>query len=155
MNIGTIKSKLRNGCEPVYKFLRKGKVAAYNIAYGEKEKSYGNLNPDKTFYVIRIKAEGIGLMGYYASIVGSIRYALERNWIPIVDMKNYKNAYLDDDKLGKENSWEYYFKQPTTTPLDEIYHSRYVVLSNAQTSFTGSPRKLYSEVMGGGITILS
>lgn len=44
-------------------------------------------------------------------------------------MQNYKNIYLEESKLGKENSWEYYFQQPTKYTLKDIKPSDKVKLS--------------------------
>ena len=49
-----------------------------------------------------------------------ILYALAKGMIPIIDMQNFPNPYLEHDKLGKENSWEYFFKQPCGYDLSDV-----------------------------------
>ena len=70
----------------------------------ELHASFGNLNPDKVFYVIRDPHRMAGLFAVHALVVGHIRTAIERGMIPIVDM------------------------QPFPYTLEEVYHSRNVVL---------------------------
>ena len=90
----------------------------------------GSENPDKTFYVIRYRFVGgiFGLMGYY---IPQIQYALSKGFIPIIDLQNMPNMYLEDDKFGKENAWEYFFEQPCGYTLKDIEHSKNVILGNA------------------------
>ena len=38
--------------------------------------------------------------------------ALMQGRVPVVDMQTEKNQYLAADKVGRENSWEYFFEQP-------------------------------------------
>jgi len=88
------------------------------------------MNEDKTFYIIRRPEPGAGLFSNFHWVLGHIIYALEKNYIPVVDMKNYK-TYFNETALinGTKNAWEYYFKQPTNYNLDEAYKSKNVVVS--------------------------
>ena len=83
-----------------------------------------------TYYIIRRQSEGTGLFARYNMFAGHIRYALSNGWLPVVDMQNYPNPYLAPEKLGKENSWEYYFEQPLRIGLDEAYGGTNIILSN-------------------------
>ncbi len=84
-----------------------------------------------TYYIARRKYETTGLFARYKFVLGHVRYALSKGWIPVVDMQNYPNPYLAPEKLGVENSWEYYFEQPLRIGLEEAYAGENVVLSNA------------------------
>lgn len=102
----------------------------------EQSKSFGELNPDKTFYVIRIYPPGTGFGAMYIYVLGYIKYAREHGWIPVVDMENYETLYSDSQGYhGKKNVWEYYFCQPFDNKtgkrysLDEVYQSKNVILS--------------------------
>ena len=101
-----------------------------SFKWREKRTCNGPENPDKTFYVIRYRFMGgiFGLMGYY---IPQIQYALEKGLIPIIDLQNMLNMYLEDDKFGKENAWEYFFEQPYGFTLKDIEHSKNVILGNA------------------------
>ena len=112
----------------------------------EKKKSFGKLNPNKTFYVIRSNDSRTGLMCYYNSALGYIAYALDKEWYPVVDMQNYPNTYLEDSYLHKKNSWEYYFKQPMDVSLEEVYKSKNVILSPFKHSREATPIYLYQKI---------
>lgn len=88
----------------------------------------GNPNAP-TYYIIRRKNAKVGLFSNYAVFAGHIRYALSKGYIPVIDMKNYPNQMLDPKLLGKENSWEYYFKQPLNVGLEYAYSGENVILS--------------------------
>lgn len=90
----------------------------------------GSLFPDKVFYVIRRNNYRVGLFSMYITTAGHIKYALDNGFIPVVDMSNYKNAYLERKKQGKENSWEFFFHQPTEYSLRDAYKAKNVILSN-------------------------
>ena len=83
-----------------------------------------------TYYIIRPKYAGSGLFYHFSTIAGYILYALSKDWLPVVDMQNYPNAYLAPEKLGKENSWEYYLEQPLRIGLEEAYNGENIVLNS-------------------------
>lgn len=89
----------------------------------------GSEYPDKTFFVIRRDGIEAGLFSLYITTVGWINYALEKGYIPVVDMSIYRNNYLDKSKRGKENSWEYYFEQPMGYGISEAYKGKNLILS--------------------------
>lgn len=112
-------------------------ILGKEIDWSEHRKSFGSLHPDKTFYVIRRSDKLAGINSHFISAMGHIRYAVRNGWIPIIDMKNYPNALLDEKQLGIRNAWDNYFGQPCTYSLDEVYQSRNVILSE------GMPLKIY------------
>ena len=88
-------------------------------------------DPDKpTYYIIRRIPDTTGLLARYRMVMGHVRYALSKSWIPVVDMQNYGSPYLDPKKLGRENAWEYYFEQPLRIGLEEAYSGENVILSD-------------------------
>ncbi|MDO4284072.1 MAG: hypothetical protein Q4C60_01940 [Eubacteriales bacterium] len=96
----------------------------------EKKVSYGSENPDKTFFVIRRNAPNAGLYSFVLTNLGWIRYALDRGYIPVIDMRSFYNTYMTREQVGQVNSWEYYFKQPCGYRLEDIAGSRHVILSS-------------------------
>lgn len=92
----------------------------------------GFQNSDKTFFVIRRKSTNVGLFSYVNAALGWIKYATDRGYIPVVDMQFNKSPYLADDKLYKENAWEYYFEQPCGYSLKDIVHSRNIILGSGE-----------------------
>jgi hypothetical protein len=96
--------------------------------------SYGPKNADVTFYLIRRRPPGAGMMSNYLFVLGHIKIALKRDMIPIVDMWNYENFYKEEQAINNtHNSWEYYFAQPNNGyKLNDVYSSRNVVLSSLE-----------------------
>lgn len=93
----------------------------------EKRIKFGELNADKTIYVIRPDSEdGIqGLMSLFIQVMRKIDYANSMNYIPYVDFKNYNTQYSD----GENNAWEFFFTQPSSLEYSEVYNSKNVILS--------------------------
>ena len=83
-----------------------------------------------TYYIIRRMDKDTNLSALYRMTMGHVWYALSKGWLPVVDMQNYPNAYLAPEKLGKENSWEYYFEQPFGVGVKQAYDGENVILSN-------------------------
>lgn len=98
------------------------------------ERNYGEKNPDIVFYVIKRENENLGLLSYFNTNLGHINYAINNGWIPIIDMKNYPNSYLESNEVGRKNAWEFYFQQPYGEhwTLDEVYQSKHVRFSGNQ-----------------------
>ena len=96
----------------------------------ERKVSYGRENPDITFFVVRRNSEDAGLFSYVMFSLGWIQYALEKGYIPIIDMCNTKNTYLSQEEVGKYNAWEYYFDQPCGYTLRDIQASKNIILSS-------------------------
>lgn len=95
----------------------------------EHRKCFGKENPDKTFYVIRRQECYCGLFSLFLTNLGQIDKAIQNKYIPIIDMQSDFNIYLTADKIGKENAWEYYFKQPCGYSMEDIRKSKNVVFS--------------------------
>ncbi|MDR3058228.1 MAG: glycosyltransferase family 4 protein, partial [Prevotella sp.] len=92
---------------------------------------YGNENTDKIFYVIGIHCgPEVGLFWIILWCLTHIKYAVDHGYIPVVDLENFKTQYLSEDKLGKENAWEYYFEQPCGYTLMDIQKSANIILSD-------------------------
>ena len=89
----------------------------------------GNPN-EPTYYIIRRMNENTRLSKMYRMVMGHVCYALSKGWLPVVDMQNYPNLYLSPEKLGRENSWEYYFEQPFHVGLEQAYNGENIVLSD-------------------------
>jgi hypothetical protein len=90
---------------------------------------FGNLNPEKVFYVIK-RTSHAGIFSYLSFILNHLLVAKENNFIPVVDMCNYVSPYNEKDKISNtENSWEYYFNQTSSSNIDEVYKSKNVILS--------------------------
>ena len=96
----------------------------------ERKVSYGEENPDITFFVIRRATCKVGLFSHVMTNMGLVRYALDNKFIPVIDMKSNLNTYLEEEQVGKNNAWEFYFEQPCGYSLEDINNSRNIILSN-------------------------
>jgi hypothetical protein len=122
----------------MYKIAVLVRVTYKRIKMPEQRKSYGNLNPDKTFFVIRLFPPATGFLANYNYVLGYMRYAYDKGWIPVVDMENYATLYQEEKPVnGTRNVWEYFFEQPYDPitkkryTLEEVYKSKNVVLAKA------------------------
>lgn len=96
-------------------------------------KSFGEKNPDKVFYVIFREPFGSGFFSNFAHVVRHFKIAQDRNFIPVVDFKNFKTLYSTKNPInGTENAWEYYFKQVSPYSLDEVYQSKNVLFCSGE-----------------------
>lgn len=93
-----------------------------------------NENNIKKFYIIWRDAPLEGLFSYVNNFLWHIMIAVKNDWIPIIDMQNHKNSYLDDALLGKENAYEYYFEQPMNYSLNDICHDAITMLCKGEPS---------------------
>lgn len=96
----------------------------------ERKVSWGAENPDKTFLVIRRAQCKAGLFSLVMTNMGLVKYALDKGYIPVIDMQSERNTYLDEEQVGRENSWEFYFEQPCGYSLKDISRSRNIILSS-------------------------
>lgn len=110
---------------------KKNKKSGYNVF---KYESWGEEYPDKTFFVIR-RENLWGIMSVITIYIQFIRYAIERNWIPVVDMQNVNNLYNQNDG---QNSWEYFFEQPMKYTMNDIRNAKNIVISG---TFVYYPKK--------------
>lgn len=107
----------------------------------EKHVSYGDKNPNTTFYVIRpyfflepneyIFQNIPNLLTQYYYNLQKLSYAVECGYTPVVDWQNYgRMPHSEDEPVnGTTNAWEYYWNQPSEYTLDEVYQSKNVILS--------------------------
>lgn len=96
----------------------------------ERKVSYGAENPEHTFFVARRANCKVGLFSLVMTNMGLVKYALDRGYIPVIDMQSGKNTYLEEEQVGKINAWELYFQQPCGYELADIAESRNVILSS-------------------------
>ena len=119
------------------KFQREHRQLGYHIKYLyyffarrdvlQKRISYGGMNPNDIIYLIKPDFQN-GVEGLLSLVYRQLLYiamAQKNGYIPYVDWKNYKTQYYD----GKNNVWEFFFKQPSNLTENEVYKSKNVYLS--------------------------
>lgn len=100
-----------------------------DFKWRERKISYGNDNKDKIFYVVRRANAKVGLFSLVLTNLGYIKYALDRGYIPVVDMQNY-GQFFQGGNADTQNMWEYYFEQPCGYSVEHISKSKSVILGN-------------------------
>jgi hypothetical protein len=105
--------------------------------YSEKFKSYGENNPDKTFYIIRRRPPAWGFFSNLFYVLQGLDYAEKHGYVPLVDMENYWVSELSSLKQinGTKNAWCYFFDQVSKHTLQEAYTSKNVILSDGTTIY--------------------
>lgn len=129
----------------IKRVLQKNRIANRIVIHHKNKEmhvSLGKDNPDKIFFVIRRNASNVGLFSYVVTNIGWIKYAVDQGYVPVVDMQNYYNTYITQENIGKTNSWEYYFKQPCGYSMDDISHSKNIILSSLDFSAARNPDPL-------------
>ncbi len=93
-----------------------------------KKYSFGEKNGDKKFLVLRSYDKRWGLYSTVLLLLPFIEKARKRDYIPVIDFtKNNLPLIQDEKKRRRENSWEYYYKQPSAEiSLMEVYESKNV-----------------------------
>ena len=93
-------------------------------------KSFGELNEDKIFYVIK-RSPGTGLFSNVTFVLNHLKICEKNNFIPIIDMDNFKTIYNENKKIkNTNNAWEYYFEKLNKFSLDEVYKSKNVLITS-------------------------
>ena len=104
-----------------------GKENGFSNLNFSKISNYGNLNKDKTFYIIK-RTPGTGLFSNVVFVLNHLEIAKKYNFVPIVDMENFKTIYNERQKIYKtNNSWNYYFENVSEYTLEEAYKSNKVI----------------------------
>ena len=105
-------------------------LALFHMDRKQSDKHFGELNPSVRFCVIRSSGQDEGLLSLYLGRLIQIHELKRAGFVPIVDYENYRTQYnVDFPVNGTRNAWEYYFEQPCSYTLDEVYHSKNVRLS--------------------------
>ena len=98
-----------------------------NWKYHDFKYSFGILNPDKIFYILRpLCAQGQMQLNMTAQKF--FKVAEYKKYIPIVDCQNFPNMYLSQENLYQDNAWDYFYKQNQYS-FDEIYSSKNVIFA--------------------------
>ena len=101
----------------------------YNFRFRERSVSYGTDNPDKVFYVFGMPDNVGGMWWHINKVLMHLGYAKDKGYIPVIDMKNYENQYIDKENVGRINVWEIFFDQPAKYTLEDIQNSKNIILS--------------------------
>lgn len=100
--------------------------------------SFGDKNPETTFYVIA-RSPGSGFFSNISYVINHLKIADHLGFTPVVDMQNFPNFYnetnmslLPESVTDEMNSWEYYFSAVSEYKLEDIYESKRVVITDGE-----------------------
>lgn len=92
----------------------------------EKKFKVGGLKHlDKHFYVIGVNNYREGLFSIVNQVLRHIEYAIDKNMIPIVNMRDFKSMFY----IEGINAWEEFFEQPCDFGLNDIIGAHKVTFS--------------------------
>ena len=100
-------------------------------------KHYGNEDADKVYYVIRPLSKEAGLMAIYMQVLADISYAINHDYIPVVDFNSNLCQYYTGNTInGSMNPWDWFFEQPSKIKIEDLKNKYNVIYSG--WSFKGS-----------------
>lgn len=73
----------------------------------------------KKYYIIRRDNNLVGLFSYVITHIYYIKDAIERGYIPVIDMLHYDNQYRLFGRMPS-NTWEFFFEQPLKKGLRSV-----------------------------------
>ena len=103
-----------------------------SIFWKTERLSFGELHPEKIFYLIRnpVSFEGLGdVIRYVANRIAMVKKK-RGNIMPVVDIGTWGDGNQFDKNGG--NIWTMFFRQPSRVPLEEVYQSKNVILAKMQ-----------------------
>ncbi|MEY8482209.1 hypothetical protein AALD74_10185 [Lachnospiraceae bacterium 48-21] len=108
-----------------------------NYTHWRNNTLLAKMKTDKKYIILKMGDSLIatgGLGWYILYTLCGIRFAVENDYIPVVDWKNCKLPQYPAINVGKENVWEYYFEQPFNINIDEAYKSKdYCVIEDVSS----------------------
>lgn len=122
----------------------------------ERIRSFGDANPDLTFYVIWRDSLGSGFFSNFTQVLSHIQRAEGLGMVPVVDFENFRTLYNVDEPVGgARNAWEYYFEPVSPHPLDEVYRSRRVFFCTGDypRGYTFATNAAYREFLAAHIRL--
>ena len=111
--------------------VKKIKNWIYYYSHKETKTSKGQDFQNKIFYVIGIDYATEGLLAIVKNVLVHIEYAIEKGYVPVVDMENFRSQFGSD----KTNVWELFFEQPGGFKLQDIKKAHNIILSRNITSW--------------------
>lgn len=134
MNYFFIRKKMMN--TPLYKMFVWLNYRIYHKGEKERKVTYGALNPDKIFCVIRVTDRG-GILSTFGTVLLAMKWAEENGYTPVIDMVNEQ---MRQSSMAFGN----YFIHRSEYSLDEVYHSQSVILLESGQEKTPSDRSFGS-----------
>lgn len=112
-------------------------------------KNPGGVKNNKKILVYQNRERAPGLMTHVARVLCFSDYAERKGFHLIVDMKSFFNMNLEKDKVGIDNSWEYYYEQPfgDKPTLESVYSSDSYWITPVYRKFLMTSGKMGKDLM--------
>ena len=68
-----------------------------------------------------ITMRGTGIFCHLLAFLRWVDFAPRMGYIPVIDMQNGENLYLEDELLGKVNAYEYFYRQPAGVGVEALW----------------------------------
>ena len=95
------------------------------------KQTYGEDFPNLHFLIIRRnEARYNGIFSHYITNLGWIKFAVENNFIPVIDMISYQNILNSKNENKYNNPWELFFKQPYGYTITDIKTAKNIYLTD-------------------------
>lgn len=105
---------------------------------------FGEMHPDRTFYLLSHPIHlRDGLFSYVFAFLEQMDFVERNGYIPVIDMQNFWSQYLDEEKVGIENAWEYYYQPFSEYSLAEVYESSNVILGYDENCYKADYDRKY------------
>lgn len=119
----------RDNSSLIYKIFVFINLLIFHFNERAHKESFGELNPNKNFYIIRPNGETEGILSAYLNVLKLYNQKKQEGYEVVIDYENFKNQYSLGCIKGKANSWEYFFSQPSKYSLKDVYSSKNVYFS--------------------------
>ena len=96
-----------------------------------------------------ITMRGTGIFCNLLAFLRWVDFAQRMGYIPVIDMQNVENLYLEDELLGRVNAYEYFYRQPAGVGVEEGYRARKLYIVNrldCPYDFTRAQRRRGSSI---------
>ena len=77
-----------------------------------------------------ITMRGTGIFCNLLAFLRWVDFAQRMGYIPVIDMQNVENLYLEDELLGRVNAYEYFYRQPAGVGVEEGYRAKELYIVN-------------------------
>lgn len=119
------------------------------VSLEEVKEIYGTGTNDtnEKYFIVYAQMPKGGLFVYLISCMSQIAHALQKGYIPVVDLLNFSS---DLRNKREENAWELYFEQPQGVCVQDVYGAANIVFHNEEVEkelYIGDvePGKSYDE----------
>ena len=98
-----------------YREIERNMIQYHNRKVVEKYK-----NRTDIYCVIRLFSDEGGLFCLFFKAIAGISYAIQNDYIPVVDMQTKENIFVSKADRKHINAWEFFFEQPMGVKYEQV-----------------------------------